>query len=48
MQTHVAEHGEIKWAQLRWTRFPQIVLRHLDYDDERIWTSVHLALRKPR
>ncbi len=48
VQAHVAEHGEIKWADLRWSRYPQIVLRHLDYDDERIWTSVHLALRKPR
>lgn len=48
VQAHVAEHGEIRWAQLQWSQYPQIVLRHVDFDDERLWTSVHLALRKPR
>lgn len=45
---HVAEHGEIRWARLRWSQHPQIVLRHRDFDVERVWTSVHLALRKAR
>ncbi|HEU5082277.1 MAG TPA: class I SAM-dependent methyltransferase [Acidimicrobiales bacterium] len=48
VQAHVAEHGEIKWAELRWSQYPQIVLRHQDFEDERLWTSVHLALRKLR
>lgn len=48
VQAHVAEHGEIRWARLRWSTYPQVALRHLHFDDERVWTSVHLALRKPR
>ena len=47
VQAHVALHGEIRWAHLHWSTYPQVALRHRHFDDERIWTSVHLALRKP-
>jgi len=47
VQAHVAQHGEIRWAHLHWSTYPQVALRHQHFDDERIWTSVHLALRKP-
>lgn len=47
VQAHVAEHGEIRWSRLHWSSYPQVALRHRDFDDERVWTSVHLALRKP-
>lgn len=47
VQAHVAEHGEIRWSRLHWSSYPQVVLRHRSFDDERVWTSVHLALRKP-
>lgn len=46
VQAHVAEHGEIRWSRLRWSRYPQVALRHQDFDDVRVWTSVHRALRK--
>lgn len=46
VQAHVAEHGEIVWSKLRWSHHPQVALRHQDFDDVRVWTSVHLALRK--
>jgi SAM-dependent methyltransferase len=42
VQRHVAQHGELMFHQLDWSRYPHIVLR----DGERVWTSVHLALRK--
>lgn len=37
-----ANDGEILFHRLSWTRYPQLVLRQ----DERTWTSVHLALRR--
>lgn len=43
VQAHVAEHGAIYFDRLQWSQHPHIVLRHGDY----VWTSVHLALRKP-
>lgn len=47
VQAHVAEHGQLRWAHLDWSHYPQVALRHQDFDVERVWTSVHLALRKP-
>ena len=43
VRAHIAVHGEILFHRLDWTRYPQLVLRH----DDLVWTSVHLALRKP-
>jgi SAM-dependent methyltransferase len=43
VQAHVAEHGAIHFHRLEWSRYPHIVQRHGDH----VWTSVHLALRKP-
>ena len=43
VRAHIAAHGEILFHQLDWTRYPQLLLRQ----DELLWTSVHLALRKP-
>lgn len=35
--------GAIYFHRLEWSRYPHIVQRHGDH----VWTSVHLALRKP-
>ncbi|MGI8728817.1 MAG: class I SAM-dependent methyltransferase [Solirubrobacteraceae bacterium] len=43
VRAHVAENGAILFHRLRWTTYPHLVLQH----GEHIWTSVHLALRKP-
>jgi SAM-dependent methyltransferase len=43
VRAHVAEHGAIYYDRLRWSTYPHIVLR----SGEHVWTSVHLALRKP-
>jgi SAM-dependent methyltransferase len=43
VRAHVAEHGEILFHRLDWSRYPQLVL---DEGDLR-WTSVHLALTTP-
>jgi len=48
VRAHVARYGEIVWPKLRWSQHPQVALRHGSGDDLRVWTSVHLALRKPR
>jgi hypothetical protein len=42
VRRHIANHGELVFHALRFSRYPQIVLRAGD----RLWTSVHLALRK--
>ncbi len=39
---HVARYGEIRFHELRFSHYPCLVLR----DGERVWTSVHVALRK--
>lgn len=44
LSAHIAEHGAIFFDRLRWSTYPHVVLRHGGY----VWTSVHLALRKPR
>jgi SAM-dependent methyltransferase len=43
VRAHIAEHGEILFHRLSWTRYPQLVLAQ----DDLVWTSIHLALRKP-
>lgn len=43
VRAHVARYGAIYYDRLEWSHYPQIVLRHGDF----LWTSVHLALRKP-
>ena len=43
VRRHVAEHGEIHFHELTWSRYPHIVLQH---DTGFTWTSVQLALRK--
>lgn len=43
VRRHVAEHGQLAFHRLDWSRYPHIVLREGDL----VWTSVHLALRKP-
>ncbi len=40
---HVDQRGFIEFHQLDWARYPHVVLRH----EDRLWTSMHLALRKP-
>jgi SAM-dependent methyltransferase len=40
---HIAEHGAIFYHRLRFGKYPVLLVRH----DERVWGSVHLALRKP-
>lgn len=43
VSAHVeANDGEILFHRLDWSAYPQLVLRQ----DERVWTSVHLALRR--
>jgi SAM-dependent methyltransferase len=42
VREHIAHHGELVFHALRFSRYPQIVLRAGD----KLWTSVHLALRK--
>lgn len=44
VRSHVGQHGEIVWDQLHWPEYPHVRLREGPYT----WTSVHLALRKPR
>jgi SAM-dependent methyltransferase len=44
VRSHVHRFGEIVWSELNWPEYPHIVLGHGDL----VWTSVHLALRKPR
>jgi SAM-dependent methyltransferase len=43
VNAHVARHGEILWDRLFWPEYPHVRLR----EGNRVWTSVHLALRKP-
>lgn len=43
VRRHVAEHGEIRFHELVWSRYPHIVLEHAE---GYAWTSVQLALRK--
>ena len=43
VRRHVEAHGCIVFHQLDWSRYPHIVLREGDW----LWTSIHLALRKP-
>lgn len=43
VRAHVAEHGAILFHRLQWTTYPHLVLQ----EGEHVWTSVHLALRKP-
>lgn len=43
VRDHVAEHGEILFHKLTWPEYPAVVLR----EGARVWTSCHLALRKP-
>jgi SAM-dependent methyltransferase len=40
---HVREHGELIWDRLHWPEYPHVRLR----EGALVWTSVHLALRKP-
>ena len=40
---HVDRFDELIWSELHWQDYPHIVLGH----DDLVWTSVHLALRKP-
>ncbi len=40
---HSREYGELVWDLLHWPEYPHVRLR----EGDRIWTSVHLALRKP-
>lgn len=47
VRAHVEANGELVWSRLDWSTYPQVTLRHEDFDDVRVWTSVHLALRKP-
>lgn len=47
VRAHVEANGELVWSRLDWSTYPQISLRHQHFDDVRVWTSVHLALRKP-
>jgi SAM-dependent methyltransferase len=47
VRSHVAEHGALRWSRLHWSAYPMITLQHRHFDDVRVWTSVHLALRKP-
>ena len=42
VRAHIAAVGEIVFHRLDWTRYPQLLLRQ----DDLLWTSVHLALRK--
>ena len=43
VDSHVREHGELVWDRLHWREYPHVRLQ----EGERVWTSVHLALRKP-
>ena len=43
LKLHIAEHGEIVFHRLSWNHYPHLVLR----SGEHLWTSFHLALRKP-
>jgi SAM-dependent methyltransferase len=42
VEAHLAEHGELHFHELRWSRYPHVVLEH----EGRRWTSFHLALRR--
>jgi len=44
VRSHVERFGELVWSELHWPEYPHIMLGH----GELVWTSVHLALRKPR
>jgi SAM-dependent methyltransferase len=41
---HVAKYGELMWDRLNWPEYPHVRLSEGDL----VWTSVHLALRRPR
>jgi SAM-dependent methyltransferase len=43
VRRHLAEHGELTFHLLDWSRYPHIVLR----EGPLLFTSIHLALRKP-
>jgi SAM-dependent methyltransferase len=43
VRAHVERYGEIVFHELRFSRYPHIILRQ----DDLAWTSVHIALRKP-
>jgi SAM-dependent methyltransferase len=40
---HIHEYGELVWDRLHWPEYPHVRLEH----NGLVWTSVHLALRKP-
>ena len=42
LRAHLEGRRFIRFDQLEWSRYPHLVLR----DGDRVWTSVHLALRK--
>ena len=44
LAAHVGVEREIIFQRLVWSQYPHIVLREGDYE----WTSIHVALRKPR
>ena len=43
VEAHAREYGELVWDRLHWPEYPHVRLR----EGKRVWTSVHLALRKP-
>ncbi len=43
VRAHTERFGELCWSELDWPEYPHIVLSRGDL----VWTSVHLALRKP-
>jgi SAM-dependent methyltransferase len=43
VRAHRREYGELTWDKLHWPEYPHIRLR----SGPLVWTSVHLALRKP-
>jgi SAM-dependent methyltransferase len=44
VRSHIDLFGEILFHKLDWSTYPQIVLAQ----DPLVWTSIHLALKKPR
>jgi SAM-dependent methyltransferase len=44
VKSHLAEYDMLLFHKLEWFRYPHIVLR----EGNLLWTSVHLALRKPK
>lgn len=44
VKRHVKRHGALYWDRLDWHQYPHIVMTA----GQRTWTSVHVALQKPR